>query len=78
MALDTIDTPVSHVVVQQYLARLDARGESYSFDVTPTPQPGKSIRLILNREGCEDALELRLDLEGKWSASHVIVIGEKE
>lgn len=76
MSLDTIDTPVTHAVVQKYIAKLDERGEVYSFNVSSTPQPGKAIMLTLIRDGSDDPLEIRLDSNGQWSASHVLVIGE--
>jgi hypothetical protein len=78
MSLDTLPVAVNHVTVKNYLDKLDERGEIYSFVVT-NENVGKNTRplvLTLNRDGTDDALELRLLSDGTWSATHVIVVGE--
>lgn len=81
MALETISTAVSHDTVQQYLLKLDERGETYGFNVTSPAVVGRGkfgpLVLSLHRDGHEDALELTLQTDGTWHASHVIVVGDK-
>lgn len=75
MALDVIPTPIPHYAVNQYLEKLDQRGEVYSF-IASIRSP-KLIDLELNRDGTEDALKITLNVDGTWTAEHAIVIGEK-
>jgi len=79
MALETIPVVLSHDNVQQYLSKLNERAEGYGFDVSETAVRGRPIKLQLWRDGeAEDALSIELNPNGTWTASHRIIVGEKQ
>lgn len=82
MTFDTLPTPVSCQTAALYLAKLDERGETYGFNVTSPTFVARGevgpITLALYREGSDDPLTLTLNMDGTWTAAHVLTIGEKE
>lgn len=75
MSLDTVHVPVAPFVVQAYLKKLDEREEVHSFIVGIIH--AKYVELELHRDGDKDAMTLRLNADGTWTAEHVLVVGEK-
>ena len=75
MALDVVHTPIPPAALREYLGMLDARGETYEFLVNSTATSA-SLSLGLCREGCEDAMTVTLNMDGTWTAAHVLVVGE--
>jgi len=76
MALETIPVVLSHDNVQQYLSKLDERGESHFLQAESIVR-GKPIKFGLWRDGAADGLTIELNPNGTWNASHVLVVGDR-